>query len=419
MSEQPLGTDSPRLRPKPNDAARRRYRLQSLAARLLPENRVAQCHRSIAPRASDVTVMRSEEQGRAWYGNLVVCNRLWECPVCAQRISAARADELTAALVTARQLGWTPILMSFTLRHQVDDEIAALVDGLLKSWRAFTSGREFQNMREEYFWIGSIRNVEVTFGAAGWHPHLHVLVFVNVNIAGNHQIIAGLRRWVTSRWQHVLERHGFDASDAHGVDVTEADADIAEYIAKFGRQPEKHWGTAQELGRAPVKRGRHESLTPFDLLAAYGMPADDEFWTGPGLFVGTPKRAGALFVAYVTAFEGRNQLVWSRGLRALLLSEEEPPADDALIEEPAQDQQLLIELSPDSWKIICKNDLRGDLLAAAGAGWEPLQVWLLEHGIRISRVDLSQFDMPSEGHWEARGKAQVWVRGNERAGVRS
>src|SRR5882724_9900618 len=60
-----------------------RYYLQSQSARLLPSERVSQCHQALAPLREHVEVYSQPDMKRAYYHNLVVCARLWQCPVCA------------------------------------------------------------------------------------------------------------------------------------------------------------------------------------------------------------------------------------------------------------------------------------------------------------------------------------------------
>lgn len=367
----------------------RRYRLQSLAARLRPGERVSQCHRAIAPGAGAVTIMHSAADERAWYQQLVVCNRVWECPVCSARIAATRVDELNEAIGQARRLGLHPNLVTLTLQHHQSDELVDLVDALLSSVRAFKSGRGWADLRDEYDWRGDVRDLEVTYGENGWHPHCHLLIFTGIELDAT--TASGLRAWVAERWRSILARHDATASFTHGVDVQCGDEYLAQYLAKFGKTPEQHtWGLADELARSPSKRAHRDGLTPWGLLELYGMKPDDLALTEVAHLVKTPKRAGALFVTYADAMKGRSQLHWSRGLRDMLALAPEPVADEKIVDQAA-DAESIVTLGAQSWGRICKLEKRGELLAVAGAGGRAaLVAWLALHGITV--IDLSEFD---------------------------
>ena len=90
-----------------------RFIWQAAARRILPHERVAQCLRTIAPGKSRVEIVHSKQQRRANYCNLIVCGRLWQCPVCAARISEHRRKTLSSQLA---RLPYLPILITYTVR---------------------------------------------------------------------------------------------------------------------------------------------------------------------------------------------------------------------------------------------------------------------------------------------------------------
>lgn len=94
------------------DPARaRRYYLQNLAADLLPDERVSECLRAVAPSADQVDLFHNPARSSARYANLIVCSRVWTCPVCAARITEERRRELTLAAAAADlSLFWLRLL---------------------------------------------------------------------------------------------------------------------------------------------------------------------------------------------------------------------------------------------------------------------------------------------------------------------
>lgn len=375
---------------QPQSPARaRRFKLQDYAAKLLPNNRVADCCRKPAPGAAVIQVMHSPDCKTSFLRGTITCNRLWECPVCAEKITNKRREELSEAIAAARRLGWSPVLLTATLRHDKADALVDVLEGLLQSWRGFTSGKGFQELREQWYWEGSIKSLEPTYGVNGWHPHLHFLVFLSGNVESFN--IGGFKDAVSERWLQVLKRNGMDASHEHGIDVRTADKDIAEYVAKFGREPkDAGWTASREMVKGGSKRGKKDGLTPFQLLEIYGKGEDSEEFLQAAGVVGSAKQAGALFSEYVAAFSGRNQLVWSRGLRdALALAPE--LSDAEIVEQEPADAVEMAAIEVGSWKQIVRAGKRGELLEVASSG-DAIRVraWLWDK-FRIIRVDLREY----------------------------
>lgn len=150
--------------------------------------------------------------------------------------------------------------------------------------------------------IGSVTATEVTGGGAhGWHPHFHVIVVLD----GDEDLTPLCDAWLAS-----LRGAGLDGAGA-AFQAQGADA-AGSYITK--------WGAAEELTLSQRKKGRGRTgRTPAQLLAA----SCDE----------TDREAGYLWAEYAEVFHGRRQLVWSRGLKALVGVGEVEDQD------AAQDQQ--------------------------------------------------------------------------------
>lgn len=342
-----------------------RFALQSQAARLLPGERVANCKRDHIPGLKSVTVLHSPSVKKSHYKNLIVCGSVWMCPVCASKITERRREELSAALAAT---DYFLILVTFTLRHQIDDELGNLLQALMAAFRDFKSGASWQLAMKRYSWAGSIRALETTHGENGWHPHLHDLVLLESPLTAEE--IDELTVWLRERWLMVLARHGRDASWYPSVDVRPGRADVAEYIAKYGRLPKvTGWTLEHELTKAPVKRGRPDRRTPYQLLA--------------DSLVGD-KRASALFVEYAKNFKGKKQLVWSKGLRARLGLDEQELTDEQLALAEREPSVILLFLTLEQWEIIVGNDSRAELLEEAAHGdRERVVIWLAELGIYV------------------------------------
>jgi len=350
-------------------AAEMRYRLQDVARRIVGarDERLQGCLRRKLPAAAAVEVRHNPELNTAHYRGLEVCSRVWTCPVCSARITNKRREELSKALAAAKLKNLYPVLITYTLRHTQRDRLEHVLDGLQDALRCFKSGRGYQDIKAEYGIVGGIRALETLFGENGWHPHTHELLFLDEELTD--QQVAGLKKWLVDRWVKSLNKLGFDASYAHGIDVRTANSEIADYIAKYGREPENmSWQVEHEITKAPAKSGHREGLTPFQLLESYDCGDD---------------RAGRLFLEYATAMQHRRQLVWSAGLRALLqlppeLADEQLPLED---ETAAVETVLYIEA--EQWGRICWAGIRGDVLTHVGAlDWTGLRALFRRYGVK-------------------------------------
>jgi hypothetical protein len=153
------------------------------------------------------------------------------------------------------------------------------------------------------------------------------------------------------RWLHAVAKVGRYASPKWGIDVRYTDAEIADYVAKFGRDPK--WTVAHELAKQASKGAREDGLSMNELLDAYSA-GDQE--------------AGRLWQQYARCFKGKHQLVWSHGLRELLLPGTEEQSDQEIAEATSEEAILLARLDLAAWAIVLANDARYELLEVASSG---------------------------------------------------
>lgn len=327
-----------------------RWALQAAARELLPDEAVSYCLRRVVPSPlggkDGVTVWYSEAVHKAHYKNLATCHSVWHCPICAAKITERRRQELTDAITFAPELD--VYMVTFTLHHDRRDDLGELLADLLGCFREMKAGRKWVRAEKDLGIVGSVRALEVTHWLNGWHPHLHVLLFVNKGAD-----IGEIESFFKSRWLTLLQSKGRRCDDEHGVNVSGARYTVAEYIAKFGKEPKPNrWAHEHELTKAPVKSGGGEHRTPMQLLRDY-LHGD--------------KRAGQLWKEYAMVFKGRHQLQWSRGLRKMLGLGVEL-TDKELAEATEQDAVLLAQISLAQWRVILANDARGELLEIAHSG---------------------------------------------------
>lgn len=351
MNEQPLGIITSIASPSPliHKGVSLKYWLQSVARMVIPNERVSQCLRSHAPLKETVEVHKSVEGKSAFYKGLCVCGSVWHCPVCASRISEERKRELLAGL---SQWHGSMVMVTYTLSHSRNMKLFDIINAELAAYRALKSGKAFQSLRDEYYWKGSVRTLEITHGENGWHPHIHELVFVD---NGKTRILdsvytGGLKANIFRHWKRHLDHKGYGVDFTHGIDVTTAKDTVAEYVAKWGREPiNPEWSVAAEVTKQPVKQARKGGRTPTAILfdIGEGNTKDVRLWR-----------------EYAYAMKGRNQLVWSRGMRDELGIGKEK-SDSEIAADLPKESILLASLNRDQWKIILKADLRGEVLKHA------------------------------------------------------
>ena len=285
--------------------------------------------------------IRSDGRGKTRVEGVASCGNGHVCPVCGGKIAAARADEIRAAVAEASARGLQTVLVTLTIQHRTSDKLADLLADLMGAWSyAYANaGAARVRFNERFNVAGFIRGLEVRYSRrAGWHPHYHLLVFVDAG-AGVDDIETELHDRIFQRYAHFLtsdderivckrrNRRGYHANDKT-IDVRAA-AGVDEYLTKI----------AAEVSIGQDKIGRDDaSYSPFQLATLYDKTRAD--WV-PGVLR-----------EYADAMRGRAALRWSRGLRDLLeLGAELTDEDIADMEDLPDDEGNTpeVEALPDPW----------------------------------------------------------------------
>jgi hypothetical protein len=359
----PLGNTA-KFSPTSSQRQIMRYYLQNQAKELLPQERVAQCHRAMVPLADRVQILHDPDVKRAYFRNLIICARIWQCPVCAARITEERRREIQQGM---ERIVERSVLITYTLQHSKYDNLTTLLDALLNAIGRMKAARAWSKFTDTFNWIGSIRALEVTHGINGWHPHFHELAFVEPTLSLAD--IDDMERQLRSMWLHQLNKQGRDASWERGLTVQPTFGDVEEYVEKFGRDPiDDTWSAARELAKAPSKQRTKDGRTPLKLLYDYGRGDN---------------RSGYLFTEFVTAFKGKHQLNWSPGLRDYMGLEDK--SDEEAAAEIPENAMLLAILTDQQWRVILRKNRRGELLEIAAKGdVEELWQWLYDLGVELT-----------------------------------
>ena len=314
-----------------------RFANRRLLWKISREKSVQCCGRGAVDSGAGVTIRSKGD--RAYVSGVTRCSKIWLDPVCSAKIRANRSEEISAALVRHIQAGGTAYMVTLTLQHHKRHALADLMDSLRDAWKALLSGSQWAGdpkrgragERARMGVLGFVRSMEATYGDThGWHPHLHVILFLGARQTPRPSIprkkdrpegwvkptwdpkpveyfpvpdpswdrdgmspeVAQTaadfermqQRWDRS-WERWTEKAGFRAGIKHGVkwdriaSVSDAEA-LGEYVAKVqdGKEHDGgRWHVGQEVARGDLKSGRQlghgdgrrPNETPFEMLSRY------------------------------------------------------------------------------------------------------------------------------------------------------
>jgi DNA-directed RNA polymerase subunit RPC12/RpoP len=313
--------------------------------------RKRQRHCQSTPTGKAVSVRVSAAHG-AGFAGLQSCASI-TCPHCGSKIGATRRDEITRAVEAHRATGGRVLFGTLTLRHHKGQSFDFLASAVADCWGAVTKGKQWDKDRERISLVGFVRTFETKYSAEnGWHVHVHFLLFLPAEGTAS-----GLLARLFGRWSRKAESLGLNAplligQDLHEVTGDDAADKLGAYFAKEALAGEGDAAASmgwEMTGQDTKTKGA--SLTPRQILerAAQG---DDS--------------AADLWAEYELGMEGRRSIAWSRGLRALLLGDEEKSDEEIAAEEVGTDEDTVVSMMGAQWrKVATTRGMRGDLLRVA------------------------------------------------------
>lgn len=278
----------------------------------------------------------------AWFRGLVSCAQVWACPVCAYRVANFRGNELLKVLEGHRKAGGGVYLVTLTLPHDEGDQLKRLRQSVSTAWSKTISGKEWIRMKSRLGYLGYVRALEVTHGPNGWHPHLHVLIFVKIPISDGEMWM--LQGFLHARWCSNVEKFGYRRpSLEHGVKISEGE-DAGNYVSKICKQ-----GLAAETTLGLFKNSRNGYRTVLQIL--------DDYRSTP------TEKDKKLLEVWIRSMYGARQLTWGGDIRRRYV--QEPEITDAqAIEEEDRRAVAVVCFPPDVWdaKFKCNPVLRWRLI---------------------------------------------------------
>ena len=311
-------------------------------------------------RWSEVVQARRTD-GFVWLHGLVHCGRPWACPVCACRIARQHGEGLQALIERHRKIDGGVLLMTATMPHDYGDRLKLTQGVIGKSWTKCIAGGAWVKIKKELGIQGWCRALEVTHGGSGWHPHIHVLLFIDQPLPkALRDVLEGFFR---KRWDAAVKAAGYRRpSCEHGVRLSDGKG-AGEYVTKMTKR-----GLSQEIGRPDTKKGRAGGRSILQIIEDYRRHRLE-----------CDKR---LIVEWLASTHGTKQLTWSNGFRKRLAQRYQVAEQLDLdivrdVRHPAD--ELLGEISGDQWDRLVDFDPsfpRRVVEAAEKSGWPAVEMLL-------------------------------------------
>lgn len=330
-----------------------RYQMRSVSQELSGASAVRLCGRVAAGHqgATGTVTLEARQDGTLGFTGLLRCNSVWECPVCAPRLMQARAEQLRELFTRHQEAGGSVLMVTLTGPHDYGDDLESMRRHVANAWRKVITGAPWSRWRKRHHVIGFVRSLEVTHGANGWHPHLHILVY----FAGKKPPAGELvRRWFFNRWALAFTRGTawrFPSRENGCVVTVPKEGD---YLAKMG--------LSSELTLSHKKRGRARNRSPWQILADLASKGEE--------------RDEVLWREWSSGMRGARQLTFSRELRRRYSE-----ADQMALDLPAPDVEEAagVEVawwSAREWVEIARADSCGRWRVAALGLWRyPRHLW--------------------------------------------
>ena len=333
-------------------------------------------------------------------GNMLHCASVHSCPVCSASILAKRA-QLVATAIKRWRYGISDLLsdqfatkptdaeggvvamLTLTVRHGRHHALAELLDAVAQGMQKILSGKSWQleqdvlgvpiegrgeKVRNR---IGWMRVLDTTVGPDlnGWHPHVHMLLFLRPGTTDDD--IQALGECLWTRWDRGARAAGLESGEMGvGMEIHrvtgDAEAPLGEYFGK----------AAFELVGSSAKAGRGDGhYSPMQLLASLirprlGIVCTDPEEHGPDcrcseLSAKQIRQRWALWGEWEQSSKGRRQISISSGLlRYLGLGPEWEPDDarDSDVELDAVPEAPIMSFCDGPARVPCsslgKHDLR-------------------------------------------------------------
>jgi len=289
---------------------------------------------------------------------------------------ARRALELGTMVASAHAEGLPVAFGSLTVRHHARQPLSVVWGGVAKGWKRVTTGRAWNESRHSFGIEGYARVQEVTYGANGWHPHVHAL-FIGAGL----ETEADIDRFFVpmwKRWAAGAKSVGLDAplpkgSEWHRVNGDLSGTDLGEYLSK-GYDAAAAIGMEMTQTQSKVAQGVHKTRPTWELMQG---AIDGEV------------RPLNLWWEWERASKGRRQIAWSKGCRERFgLHLDEQTDDEVAAEVVGTEADVIVHITRQGWSDLVRTPalIPQVLDVAESLGQAGLSSWLSDHQIQHRKV---------------------------------
>jgi len=299
------------------------------------------------------------------YGRLsgvCVCGQSLACPVCAPRIAAKRAAEISECFTRVAKLGYEARLETFTIPHHAGSSLGDEIDIFSAAWADMANGKAA--VKSKRHCLGSHVGREVTWGREnGWHYHHHRCRY---DSPGTYDPERAKYHWLASlkavgRYSPSCDAHAFDCGVV-------GDAVHAEYVGKIATAVDADSRAVGSEIASSATKGKN--LATLLLAAAQG-----------------DRRLGRTWVEGVQCITERkvSSVRWSRGLRAKVGMESEK-TDEQIAQEEVEDSDVFLgALTAMQWRGVLMHRAEFALLCAANQGADAVNNFLA--GLELGQLN--------------------------------
>jgi len=308
------------------------------------------------PEQKNVQVHNNIDTRKNFYKNLVSCNSVWNCPLCACKISSDRSKQIKISLQNwyKKTVCHKTAFVTYTMPHNIGQSLADVRKIFMSARRKMSkqlslsktpSFIPYNEICENFGVVGTLTGIELTYGNNGWHLHSHEIFFLSWPIT--EEEIKKIQYLLMLAWKRALQKEGVSidekAFSLRSVVVElfdEEDQDqISKYITKFSG-----WSVADELVKSFVKKGHAGNYSIWDFLRIILEKAQGY------------KKYIFLFREYSQEMKGKRQVFFSKGMAELVKYRNIDIVLDPLI------SVLLGQLSDQDWFRIVQNKHRRKFL---------------------------------------------------------
>lgn len=282
--------------------------------------RTASCGRCLGAAVE----LRCTCTGGVYPCSIETCAYVWGCAVCAEKIRTRRALEVVSGAAAWVAGGGTLAMLTLTVRHHEWMKLARVLGAVSGSWRKLQNRKEYRAFR--LLIDGTVKALEVKVGDNGWHPHIHLLVFVRPGV--DFDTVAAAASALYDPWEQMVTKElGVSPTREHGIDFRPMGADAAGYVSKIGF----------EIAASDTKGGR-------DFFALLPDARNGEV------------ESFARCLEFLDTMRGRHSLDWSPGLRGRLGLGAEKSDEELALEDEGGELCELVERSVWNAALLKRNE---------------------------------------------------------------